>query len=148
MIQLKLDFKNITPLAAKLGKLKDVVATATKDPGFLKSVGQLLVSRGKQNMEDGGSPSVSWPLLAESTRKQKQKLGYSLKPLQREGLLKRSLNYEVSGGLYVSGLDYLKYHQSDEPRTKIPERKIYTVENDDILDIQDFLVRRFERKIS
>ena len=148
MIQLKLDFKNITPLAAKLGKLKDVVATATKDPGFLKSVGQLLVSRGKQNMEDGGSPSVSWPLLAESTRKQKQKLGYSLKPLQREGLLKRSLNYEVSGGLYLSGLDYLKYHQSDEPRTKIPERKIYTVENDDILDIQDFLVRRFERKIS
>ena len=148
MIQLKLDFKNISPLAAKLGKLKDAVATATKDPGFLKSVGQLLVSRGKQNMEDGGSPTVSWPLLAESTRKQKQKQGYSLKPLQREGLLKRSLNYEVTGGLYVSGLDYLKYHQSDEPRTKIPERKVYTVESDDLLDIQDFLIRRFEKKLS
>jgi len=148
MIQLKLDFKNISPLAAKLGKLKDAVATATKDPDFLKSVGQLLVSRGKQNLEDGGSPTVSWPLLAESTRKQKQKLGYSLKPLQREGFMKRSLNYEVSGGLYVSGVDYLKYHQSDEPRTKIPERKVYTVESDDLLDIQDFLVRRFERKIS
>lgn len=148
MLQLKIDFKNITPLAAKLGGLKKAIDTATKDQGFLKSVGQLLVSRGKQNMEDGGSPSVSWPLLAESTRKQKQKLGYSLKPLQREGLLKRSLNYEVSGGLYVSGLDYLKYHQSDEPRTKLPERKVYTVESDDLLDIQDFLVRRFERKIS
>lgn len=148
MIQLKLDFKNISPLAAKLGRLKDAVATATKDQGFLKSVGQLLVSRGKQNLEDGGSPSVSWPLLAESTRKQKQKQGYSLKPLQREGLLKRSLNYEVTGGLYVSGVDYLKYHQSDEPRTKIPERKVYTVESDDLLDIQDFLVRRFEKKLS
>lgn len=147
MIQLKLDFKNITPLAAKLGGLKKAIETATKDPGFLKSVGQLLVSRGKQNMEDGGSPTVSWPLLAESTRKQKQKQGYSLKPLQREGLLKRSLNYEVTGGLYVSGLDYLKYHQSDDPRTKIPERKVYTVESDDLLDIQDFLVRRFNSKL-
>ena len=148
MIQLKLELKNISPLAAKLGRLKDAVATATKDPAFLKSVGQLLVSRGKQNLEDGGSPSVSWPLLAESTRKQKQKQGYSLKPLQREGLLKRSLNYEVTGGLYVSGVDYLKYHQSDEPRTKLPERKVYTVESDDMLDIQDFLVRRFEKKLS
>jgi phage gpG-like protein len=148
MIQLKLDLKNISPLAAKLGNLKQAVDTATKNPDFLKSVGQLLVSRGKQNMEDGGSPTVSWPLLAESTRKQKEKKGYSLKPLQREGLLKRSLSWEVSGGLYVSGLDYLKYHQSDEPRTKIPERKVYTVESDDLLDIQDFLIRRFEKKLS
>lgn len=147
MIQLKLDFKNISPLAAKFGRLKDAVATATKDPGFLKSVGQLLVSRGKQNLEDGGSPSVSWPLLAESTRKQKQKEGYSLKPLQRTGFMKGSLNYEVTGVLYVSGVDYLKYHQSDEPRTKLPERKVYTVESDDLLDIQDFLVRRFNSKL-
>ncbi len=145
---IKIEFKNITPLAAKLGGLKKAIETATKDPGFLKSVGQLLVSRGKQNLEDGGSPTESWPLLAESTRKQKQKLGYSLKPLQREGLLKRSLNYEVTGGLYVSGLDYLKYHQSDEPRTRLPERKVYTVESDDMLDIRDFLIRRFENKIS
>lgn len=148
MLQIKLEFKNITPLAAKLGGLKREIDTIAKQPDFLKSVGQLLVSRGKQNLEDGGSPTVSWPLLAESTRKQKEKKGFSLKPLQREGYLKRSLNYEVTGGLYVSGLDYLKYHQSDEPRTKLPERKVYTVESDDLLDIQDFLIRRFERKIS
>lgn len=148
MIQVKLEFKNITPLAAKLGNLKRAIDTAAKDPGFLKSAGQLLVSRGKQNLEDGGSPTVSWPLLAESTRKQKQKLGYPLKPLQREGLLKRSLNWEVTGGLFVSGLDVLKYHQSDEPRTRLPERKVYTVEKDDYLDLQDFLVRRFKQKIS
>lgn len=145
---IKIEFKNITPLAARLGNLKKAVETATKDPGFLKSVGQLLVTRGKQNLEDGGSPTISWPLLAESTKKQKAKQGYSLKPLQREGLLKRSLSWEVDGGLYVSGLDYLKYHQSDEPRTRLPERKVYTVESDDMLDIRDFLIRRFENKIS
>ena len=148
MMQIKLEFKNITPLAAKLGNLKKAIDTAAKDPGFLKSAGQLLVSRGKQNLEDGGSPTVSWPLLAESTRKQKLKQGYSLKPLQREGFMKRSLNWEVTGGLYVTGPDYLKYHQSDEPRTIIPERKVYTVEPDDYLDLQDFLVRRFKQKIS
>lgn len=144
MINIKV---NMSPVAAKLGNLKRAIDNAAKDPGFLKSVGQLLVSRGKQNLEDGGSPSVSWPLLAESTKRQKAKQGYSMKPLQREGLLKRSLNFEVTGGLYVSGLDYLKYHQSDEPRTIIPERKVYTVEPDDYLDIRDFLIRRFENKI-
>jgi phage gpG-like protein len=144
MIEIKV---NTSQLSAKLGNLKKAIDTAAKDPGFLKSTGQLLVTRGKQNLEQGGSPTVSWPLLAESTRKQKAKQGYSLKPLQREGLLKRSLSFEVAGGLYVSGLDYLKYHQSDEPRTVIPERKVYTVEPDDYLDIRDFLVRRFEDKI-
>ena len=148
MISVKLELKNITPLAAKLGGLKKAIDTATSDSGFLKSAGQLLVSRGKQNLEDGGSTTVSWPLLAESTRKEKQRLGYSLKPLQREGFLKRSLNFQVTGGLYVSGVDYLKYHQSDEPRTIIPERKVYTVEKDDYLDLQDFLIRRFERLIN
>lgn len=144
MINIKID---MSPVAAKLGNLKRAIDNAAKDPGFLKATGQLLVSRGKQNLEDGGSPTVSWPLLAESTKRQKAKQGYSMKPLQREGLLKRSLAFEVTGGLYVSGLDYLKYHQSDEPRTRLPERKVYTVEPDDYLDIRDFLIRRFENKI-
>ena len=138
---------NTSQLANKMASLKSAINTAAKDPGFLKSTGQLLVTRGKQNLEDGGSPSVSWPLLAESTKRQKAKGDYSMKPMQREGLLKRSLSFEVTGGLYVSGLNYLKYHQSDEPRTKIPERKVYTVESDDYLDIRDFLIRRFENKI-
>ncbi len=144
MIEVKV---NMSQLAAKLGNLKGAIDTAAKDQGFLKSTGQLLVTRGKQNLEDGGSPTTSWPLLAKSTRDEKQKKGYSMKPMQREGLLKRSLSFEVTGGLYVSGLDYLKYHQSDEPRTIIPERKVYTVEPDDYLDISDFLIRRFENKI-
>lgn len=138
---------NTSQLANKMASLKKAIDTAAKDPGFLKSTGQLLVTRGKQNLEDGGSGTTSWPLLAKSTRAQKAKQGYSMKPLQREGLLKRSLSFEVTGGLYVSGLDYLKYHQSDEPRTVIPERKVYTVESEDYLDIRDFLVRRFNNKI-
>ena len=97
---------NTSQLAAKLGNLKRAIDNAAKDPGYQKRTGQLLVSRGKQNLEDGGSPSVSWPLLAESTKRQKAKKGYSMKPLQREGLLKRSLNFEVTGGLYVSDHDY------------------------------------------
>lgn len=148
MLQIKLELKNITPLAAKLGGLKKEIDTITRDSGFLKSTGQLLASRGKQNLEDGGHGGQSYELLAESTRKQKQKQGYSLKPLQRTGLMKQSLEYEVSGGLYMTGVDYIKYHQSDEPREKLPQRKVFTVEDDDLLDIQDFLIRRFERKIS
>jgi hypothetical protein len=145
MITIKIDSSQIK----KLGNVSRKLDTATKDTGFLKSTGQLLVSRGKQNLEDGGSPTVSWPLLAESTRKQKlnhPEGPFSLKPLQRTNELRKSLNFEVTGGLYVSGLDYLKYHQSDEPRTIIPERKVYTVEPDDLLDIRDFLIRGFNSK--
>lgn len=142
MINIRLNTKELP----KLRELKKALDLAANDSSFLKSSGQLLVSRAKQNLDDGGPPSVSWPLLAESTRKQKSKHGYSLKPLQREGLLKRGLDFQVSGGLYVSGLNYLKYHQSDEPRTKLPERKVYTIEKDDLLDIQDFLIRRFKQQ--
>ena len=148
MLQIKLEFKNISPLAAKLGKLKQEIDTVTKQPDFLKSVGQLLASRGKQNLEDGGTGGQSYELLAESTKKQKAKQGFSLKPLQRTGLMKQSVEYEVSGGLALTGLNYIKYHQSDEPRKHLPQRKVFTVEPDDLLDIQDFLIRRFERKIS
>ena len=147
MLQLKLEFKNITPLAAKLGGLKEEIAGITRDPGFLKSTGQLLASRGKQNLEDGGHGGKSYELLAQSTRKEKARNGYSLKPLQRTGIMKQSLEYEVSQGLYMTGVDYIKYHQSDQPRKKLPQRKVFTVEDDDLLDIQDFLIRRFERKI-
>ena len=146
MLQIKLKY-DISPLAAKLAGLKKEIDTITRDPGFLNSTGQLLASRGKTNLDEGGHGGTSYELLAESTQKQKKKQGYSLKPLQRTGLMKQSLDYEVSGGLYMNGLDYIKYHQSDEPRKKLPQRKIFTVEPDDLLDIQDFLIRRFERKI-
>ena len=145
MLSIKLDSKQLAPT---LGKIKREINTITRDTRFLKSTGQLLASRGKQNLEDGGTGGKSYELLAESTRKQKQKQGYSLKPLQRTGLMKQSVEYEVTGGLYMTGLEYIKYHQSDEPREKLPQRKIFTVEPDDLLDIQDFLIRRFEQKVS
>lgn len=145
MLTIKIDDKQ---LSRKLGKVTGEISKITKGSGFLKSTGQLLASRGKQNLEDGGSGGKSYDLLAGSTRKQKAKQGYSLKPLQRTGLMKQSVDYEVSGSLYMTGLDIIKYHQSDEPREKLPQRKVFTVESEDLSDIQDFLIRRFEQKIS
>lgn len=146
MLQIKLDFKNITPLAAKLGGLKQEIETVTRQPDFLKSVGQLLASRGKQNLEDGGAGGQSYSLLKPKTQKEKEKKGFSLKPLQRTGLMKRSVEYEVAGGLAMTGVNYIGYHQTG---TKfMDQREVFTVESDDLLDIQDFLIRRFERKIS
>lgn len=145
MITIEIDHKKLSRKLAKLQKELDQITT---DKQFLSSTGQLLASRGKQNIEDGGHGNKSYELLAESTRTQKAAKGYSLKPLQRTGLMKRSLEFEVSGGLYLSGVNYIKYHQSDEPREKLPQRKVFTVERDDYLDIQDFLVRRFEQKTS
>ena len=146
MLQIKLEFKNISPLAAKLGKLKQEIDTVTKQPDFLKSVGQLLASRGKQNIEDGGTGGQSYVLLKPATQKQKAKQGFSLKPLQRSGLTKQSIEYEVSGALSMTGLEYIKYHQYGTKN--MDQREVFTVESDDMLDIQDFLIRRFEKKIS
>lgn len=143
MLSIKIDHKN---LSLRLKKIQRELDTITSDPGFLKSTGQLLASRGKQNLEDGGSGNKSYALLAESTKKQKAKKGYSMKPLQRSGLMKRSVDYEVTGGLYMTGLDIIKHHQFGAPKANIPQREVFTVERDDMLDIQDFLVRQFKQK--
>lgn len=144
-MQIKINDNQLREITATLSEIRQRFKTVTTDTHFLRSVGQLLVSRAKQNLEDGGTPEKSYDLLKPATQRQKSRLGYSLKPLQRTGLMKRSLSHEVSGGLKLSGLDIIKHHQWGAPRAGIVARPVFTVETPDTEDIQDFLIRRFKQ---
>lgn len=144
---IQIDTNQIKGLSLKLTKIRGVLQSITVDKSFQKSVGQLLVARGKQNLEDGGAGDRSYALLAPSTRKQKAQRGQSLKPLQGNGLLKRSLNAQPDGEkITLSAVHYAVHHQFGAPRANIPRREIYTLEREDEIDIQDFLIRRFKQK--
>ncbi|MDR1756079.1 MAG: phage virion morphogenesis protein [Culturomica sp.] len=142
----KINASELRRLEEALGSLPEAARKVTKEKKFLDSVGQLLAARGKQNLEDGGADGTSYTLLKPATRRWKSKKGYSTKPLQRTGLMRRSLSHEVADGeLTLTGIRIIKHHQYGAPRAGIPERPVFTVSNDDREDIQDFLIRRFEQ---
>lgn len=144
-MELKINKGELREISETLHRLKEQFRTVTTGRRFLQSVGQLLVSRGKQNLEDGGTPEKSYVLLKPATQRQKRWRGYSLKPLQRTGGMKRSLSPEVDGGLKLTGLEIVKHHQFGAPRAGIPRREVFTVEKEDREDITDFLIKRFKQ---
>ncbi|MDR0510909.1 MAG: hypothetical protein LBH06_07445 [Rikenellaceae bacterium] len=146
-MKVKLNTGNLSGIPRNLEAFRREIMTITSDKGFLNSTGQLLVSRGKRNLEEGGADEQSYVLLKPATQRQKRRKGFSLKPLQRTGQMKRSLSHEISGGtLQLAGLDIIRHHQYGAPRAHLPQREIYTAGEDELADIQDFLERRLNDK--
>lgn len=144
-MELRINQNELKGITDCLGKLKQQFKTVTTDNQLLKSVGQLLVSRAKQNLTDGGPEAKPYTILKPGTLKQKRRLGYSEKPLLRTGLMKRSLSHEISGTLKLTGLEIIKHHQWGAPRAGIVARPVFTIETDDEEDIKEFLIRRFKQ---
>lgn len=142
---LKIDKKQFKDVLRNFKIMETQFNTVTSDRNFLNSVGQLLVSRGKTNLEEGGAGNKSYALLKPATQKQKRRLGYSLKPLQRTGLMKQSLSHEVGSRLNLTGIDIIKHHQFGAPRAGIEQREIYTIEPGDVEDVKEFLIRRLKQ---
>lgn len=89
---------------------------------------------------EGASTGAPWPELAESTQQERARLGYGPQHpiLQRTGALMRSLTLGAGGStlmtpgrLEIGGIDYLKYHQSNQPRKKLPRRAPINLTMDD-----------------
>lgn len=144
-MQLRITASDIAGLSRNLEEFGRQLTASTRDPRFLNSVGALLVSRGKRNLEDGGAGNKSYTLLKPATKREKRRRGFSLKPLQRTGMMRRSLGHEVSEKLQLTGIDIIKHHQYGAPRAGVPKREIYTIENEDTQDFQDFLERSLQR---
>jgi hypothetical protein len=74
----------------------------------------------------GAVLGVRWPALSSATTKYKAKnySQYATTPLIRTGLMKQSYKYKASpvGVVISNDAPYFKYHQSTEPRSKIPYR--------------------------
>lgn len=141
----KIDTTQITEAIAYIDNMTNAFKTITKERRFLSSVGQLLASRAKQNIADGGSGGVSYVLLKPATKAEKRKHGYSLKPLQRTGQMMRSISFEAgSGSLLLTGRDIIVHHQYGAPKINLPKREVFTIDKEDEEDIRDILVRRLK----
>lgn len=134
MLSIKIDDSDFRHLEAKV----KLLPTAIQDSRFLKQAGMALVSTAKQNINEG-SPNghTSYQILKPNTIKQKQRLGLSSAPLKRSGVLMQSIDSEVSGGLYLTSVDYAKYHQFGTKR--MPTRPIFSVREDTMQSIQTAL---------
>lgn len=127
----------------------------------LKQVGTQMVSSALKTINQGGRPL--YQPLAPSTiesrvrrekkktpGRRKNKLGIvSNQPLLVLGTLRQSLDYEVEGGrLYLTSVEYLKYHQFEEDRQSdtFPARPVWGVHDADKEEIIDIVVTDLKKQ--
>jgi len=84
------------------------------------------------------------------TRKGVVEAAQSMKILCDTGNLYHQMNYDSSEGktFYIGVVDYLMYHQSDEPRRKLPQRKVFQPTRSTFKEIEqtisEYLSRQFQ----
>ena len=150
-------------VSARIANFPDRFQTVIRDDTVLKEIGTQLVLSAITTLEQGGRPTLYKP-LAQSTinrrwhKQQKRnpdsranKQGIvSNAPLLYNGTLRKSLDYEISGGsLFLTSVDYLKYHQFEENRTKarFPARPVWGIQEDDIPEITDIIITNLQKSL-
>lgn len=114
-----------------------------------RRVATILIAEARRNIDAGGYPEKFVPLAASTklnrlrkqfrsrggiytkdksrTRKGVVEAAQSMKILRDTSNLYNQMNYDSSEGktFYIGVVDYLMYHQSDAPRRKLPQRKVF-----------------------
>lgn len=127
-----------------------VLSRTLESPQVLRKIGTVLAASGEQTITEGGRP-VKYKPLAESTiaakmRKYKKESGI----LIGSGTLRNSLDYEQQGSdLYLTSVEYLKYHQFKEGRTKakFPARPVWGVHDEDTEEITDIILDKLSETL-
>ena len=136
--------EGLDQLARRVDAIPDVVTRTLREPTVLRQVGTVLAASGEKTVTQGGRPA--WKPLAASTIARKG----SSKPMIDKGTLRNSLDYEVEGGaLYLTSVEYLKYHQFEEGRTtaKFPARPVWGVQEEDLEDITDIILDKLSESL-
>lgn len=143
--------KGITDAIEKLGALPEKVDASLRDATTLAELGATLMASAVKTINAGGRPTPYKP-LADSTKaaKQKKYKGKSSLILVAGGPLRQTLDYDVQGGtLFLTSVDYLKYHQFEENRVKarFPARPVWGVQDEDRDEIIDIVIAGIERNL-
>ena len=128
-----------------------VVLTRTLEhPQVLRRIGKVLSASGKQTITEGGRP-VKYKPRAESTKAAKlRKYKTDSGILIGSGTLRNSLDYEQEGSdLYLTSVEYLKYHQFEKGRTKakFPARPVWGVHDEDQEEITDIILDKLSETL-
>lgn len=142
--------EGLDQLARRVDAIPDVVTRTLQEPTVLRQVGTVLAASGEQTITEGGRP-VKYKPLAESTkaaklRKYKKDSGI----LIGSGTLRNSLDHEIAGGnLYLTSVEYLKYHQfeKDRVKAKFPARPVWGVQEKDVQDITDIILDKLSESL-
>ena len=115
-------------------ELEKIVEETKGKLEFLRSVGDILVRRAKENIREQGyredTVFRAWTPLSFSTILQKTRRGLNKEILNRTGSLKRSLSFNTNNkSLQITGKSYLLYHQTGTKR--MPQRKVVSISRED-----------------
>ena len=124
MLELKFRLEGDEVLARRLKgvstKLKDF-----RTP--LQKSATILLKDIRLNFETEGGMVGGWTPLAPATIEDRRRKGFGASPiLHRTGKYKRSFKGEIGRNkltIDAFGVDYHKYHQSNQPRTRLPRRR-------------------------
>ena len=118
-------------------KLKDFTEPFKKTTDSLKKTYETEVFD-----TEGGVIGEHWERLSPYTVAQKARLGFGNKGiLERTGTMRKSFKTMVSSvqGVVLNDTDYFKYHQSNQPRTKLPRRVMMKLaENQKQMIVKEF----------
>ena len=144
---IRLTFKGIEEVKKEIEAFPRKCTEALHRPRFLKRVGTVLVASAVKTLNMGGRPA--YKPLAESTKAAKlRKYKKESHILVAGGQLRQSLDYDVQNGrLFLTSIEYLKYHQFTTGRTKakFPARPVWGVQDEDQADINAFLLEELKK---
>ncbi len=153
-----------------VGRAQEALEDALRDEGVHRRVAAILIADARRNIDEGGRPQKFAPLADATklnrlrkqfrgkgglltknktrTRKGIVEAARSLKILRDTGNLYSQMNYDSSQGntFFLGVVDYLKYHQSDAPRRKLPQRKVFQPIQTTFEDIESVVVDYLKRK--
>ena len=147
----------------KLQNFERQVPHIFQDVRLRKSIGQLLASQAKENINQG-TPDGRTPYHALNAKYEKYK-GFSAILVGRKknnqtrrgvtnnrgvmsGKLRQSIHFQVGPGetIFMTSMNYGKYHQFGTD--KMPARPIFSIRAENYPDIMDFIERAYTRLVN
>jgi phage virion morphogenesis protein len=135
----------ITVVDAELqAALSEFIGRAENLTPALNDLGEYLLRKTRQRFDTSTAPDgTKWAPLTARTIKAKQRRATTGKPYRTKAdpsailkdtfTLRNSITYQVSSNaLYVgTNIEYGIYHQSEEPRTRLPRRAFLGLDDED-----------------
>ncbi len=147
---IKISFQGLTEVQAKLRQLPNTLQEVLKEHKTLQEIGTQLAASAKTTINLGGRPVAYKPLAPSTIAAKLRKYKKATRILVAGGTLRESLDYEVQGGqLYLTSVDYLKYHQFTTNRKKanFPARPIWGVQETDKPEITAIILAGVKRNL-
>lgn len=148
-MQLTVGVTGLADLQERLANAQDQMKSL---PDVLLDVGNLVKNAAEENFPSEGTVLEDpWEPLAASTVKSRERLGYGGESpiLVRSGVMKGGFQITQTQNMVTifNETPYFKYHQSDQPRTHLPQRLMLGLPvwlvNDIVAEFQKYVDQGF-----